>query len=74
MDFYAWNIDPKDSGGSKSTTEVLVAKFNSQLGSMKHPVILMHDAANKDTSVQALAVMIDQLRAKGYSFDVITRP
>ncbi|GEM_PF-1766900 len=74
MDFYAWNIDPKDSGGSKSTTEALVAKFNSQLGSMKHPVILMHDAANKDTSVQALAVMIDQLRAKGYSFDVITRP
>ena len=73
MDFYAWSIDPQDSLGTKSTAAEIVKKFNSQLGSQKHPVILLHDADNKDTSVQALAIIIDELKAKGYSFDIIAK-
>lgn len=73
MDFYAWSIDSQDSVGGKSSSDVIVQKINSQLGSQKHPVILIHDADNKDTTVQALPAIIDNLRAKGFSFDVIVK-
>ena len=71
MDYYAWSIDPEDAVGSKSSVSALVSKFQEQLGSQKHPVILMHDTANKDTSIAALGQMIDILKAKGYTFSVI---
>lgn len=71
MDYYAWSIDPQDSVGRKSSATEIVAKFNKQLRNQQHPVILLHDANNKDTTVEALSLIIDELRAKGYSFDVI---
>lgn len=71
MDYYAWSIDPQDSVGRKSSAKEIIAKFNKQLRNQQHPVILLHDANNKDTTVEALSLIIDELKAKGYSFDVI---
>lgn len=36
-----------------------------------HVVILMHDAAAKDTTSEALPQVIEYLKSKGYSFDVV---
>ena len=74
MDYYAWSIDPEDAVGQNSSVAELVEKFKEQLGKQQHPVIIMHDANNKTTSVQALGEMIDILKSKGYSFDVIAKP
>jgi len=73
MDYFAWSVDPQDSLGNKSSTDEIVAKFREQLKNQQHPVILLHDANNKDTTIQALGIIIDELRAQGYSFDVIQK-
>jgi peptidoglycan/xylan/chitin deacetylase (PgdA/CDA1 family) len=36
-----------------------------------HTIVLMHDAATKDTTVEALPQVIEYLKSKGYSFDTI---
>ncbi len=73
MDYYAWSIDPQDSVGNTSSASQIVAKFKKQLKGQQHPVILLHDANNKDTTVKALGLIIDELKKQGYTFDVIRK-
>lgn len=66
--YYAdWNCLNGDAEASLRSVDELVAKVKSTATS-KNIVVLMHDAAAKTTTPEALGQIIEYLRAQGYEF------
>lgn len=67
-----WNALNGDAEGKKYTVQEMVdyAKRSSQ--GKKHVVILMHDAAAKGLTVEALPQIIEYYKSQGYNFKVIS--
>lgn len=63
-----WNCLTKDSEG-KFTKEQLVQNFKETAGQKNALIILMHDAGNKQTTVEALSEIIPYLKEQGYQFE-----
>ena len=61
--FYDWNVASNDATpGGLSTTEIVSNVLNPiYAGEETEYVILMHDAADKDTTVEALPIIIETL-------------
>jgi peptidoglycan/xylan/chitin deacetylase (PgdA/CDA1 family) len=67
-------VDWNDLTGDAEHNNVPVSNLLSELERYTyedHVVILMHDAAAKATTVQALPEVIDYLKSKGYSFGTL---
>ena len=58
--WYDWNISSGDATGHLSQEEIL-KNCTTNLQNYKHAVILMHDAADKKTTVQALPGIIEAI-------------
>lgn len=65
--FADWNSLNGDAEGGTRSAEQLLARIKETSG-VKNIVILMHDAATKKTTAQALPAIIDYLKNKGYTF------
>lgn len=63
MVFYDWNISSGDGGGQLLSVDTLVYNSTSDLGEWKTAVILMHDSADKPTTVKALPQIIEKILA-----------
>ncbi len=63
MVFYDWNISSGDGGGQLLSVDTLVRNSTSDLGEWKTAVILMHDSADKPTTVEALPQIIEKILA-----------
>lgn len=50
--------------------EQFASKVMTDIGSSEHPIILMHD--RYQVSIDAVPILIKQLRAKGYSFSTLS--
>lgn len=72
-----WNIDPEDWNYEKSPTKAIVANVLAHL--KPDAIILMHDGRDtkvnypRDNTVNALPILIDEIRAKGYTFVTVDR-
>lgn len=70
--YFDWNVDSTDGEGANIDPQVLIAKTKEGLGKSRHNVVLMHDAPDHNTTVEALPEIIRYCQEQGYVFDVIT--
>lgn len=64
--YYDWNVDSMDASAVRNDKNVIVNSVLNNVGSKEHAVILMHDAAAKTTTVEALPEIVQGLRQKGF--------
>lgn len=63
VEFYDWNISSGDGGSEILDVDTLVENATSGITSKKTSIILMHDAADKNTTVEALPIIIENILA-----------
>jgi len=61
--FFDWNISSGDGGKELLTVEALVESSTEDIEKFETSVILMHDAASKSTTVEALPIIIENILA-----------
>lgn len=69
--FYDWNVSCGD-GSSNATKESVYQKVMDEVSSYKRPVILMHDGAGHQATIDALPDIMQSLSEQGYSFSALT--
>lgn len=63
--YYDWNVASGDATSQAYTADELVQNVMTDVVKYDTSIVLMHDAATKGTTVEALGPMIDQLQAMG---------
>ncbi|GAB6150107.1 MULTISPECIES: polysaccharide deacetylase family protein [Clostridium] len=63
-----WNALNGDAEHQHVPADKLLARVQSSTKGKNHVVILMHDAATKGTTVEALPKVIEYLKSQGYEF------
>lgn len=66
-----WDAETGDATGKHYTVEQYVQNSAKNLDSLNHVILLMHDAAAKKQTVQALPQIIKFYKEHGYAFKVI---
>ena len=66
--YFDWNVDSGDADGNCMSKDYLVKNVKNGLRQGRVNVVLMHDAAPKTTTPQALLEIIADAQAKGYTF------
>ena len=70
---FDWNISSQDAATNKlQPSGTLVNNVVSGAQRVQRGVVLMHDAAPKTTTVEALGPMIDQLKNQGFELKALT--
>ena len=70
--YFDWNVDSQDAAKGLQDKKVIVDSVLTQSKYQKNAVILMHDAAAKTTTVEALPEIIEGLKAQGFVFRPLT--
>lgn len=68
MDYVDWNVSSEDATAAKVPADKIRNSTINQLSHKSFAVILMHDAAGKTTTVDALPAIIDYLKKQGFTF------
>ncbi len=68
-----WNALNGDAEGQNVSVEKQMSNLRNTTKGMDDVVILMHDAATKQTTVEALPQIIDYLKQEGYTFKTLKR-
>lgn len=64
--YYDWNALNGDAVGSELSVDTLINNIMNDVRKNNISVVLMHDLANKETTVQSLQPLIDLLKEEGY--------
>lgn len=67
---FDWNVDAGDADSVPATTQQVIDTVIKGAKDYNHPVILCHDI--KKNTVEAIPSIITQLKALGYSFDILS--
>jgi peptidoglycan/xylan/chitin deacetylase (PgdA/CDA1 family) len=67
-----WNVDSNDAGSSCKSSDEIYSNVISGVEPGRVNVVLMHDSANHQATLDALEAIIDELSYQGYSFKAIT--
>lgn len=70
-EYFDWNVDSTDASGNGVPVATLVANATAGIG-VEKAVILFHDTAAKDTTVEALPQIIKAYKDAGYQFRGLT--
>ena len=70
--YYDWNVDSQDAAKGLQDTQVIVDSVLKQAKYNDHAVILMHDAAAKTTTVDALPKVVEGLKEQGFVFEALS--
>jgi peptidoglycan/xylan/chitin deacetylase (PgdA/CDA1 family) len=65
VEYYDWNLSSKDASIQELSVSEIVRNATSELSKYSTAVILMHDAASKRTTVEALPIIIENILAAG---------
>lgn len=60
--YFDWNVSSGDAGGKLLEAEEIVANCINGMGNKDTVVILMHDAAGRPTTVEALPALIERIQ------------
>lgn len=67
--YFDWNVDSLDASASTQDKDIIVQSVIEGSRDKNNAIILMHDAAAKTTTVEALPEIVEGLRKQGYIFD-----
>lgn len=70
--YFDWNVDSSDATKNKQDKEIIVSSVLEGAKGKDEAVILMHDAAPKTTTMEALPEIVEGLRKQGFAFKAIT--
>lgn len=71
--YHDWNIDSADTRGKNSSVDDLLSNiFNEKIDQYQNVMILMHDADERNTTVDALPSIIESLLARNFVILPIT--
>ena len=70
--YFDWNVDSSDATAVRQDKNVIVQSVLEGAKNKKEAVVLMHDAAAKTTTVDALPEIVEGLRKEGFVFDKLT--
>lgn len=70
--YFDWNVDSMDAAKGLQDKQVIVDSVLNGAKYTNNAVILMHDAAPKTTTVDALPDIVEGLRNQGFVFDKLT--
>lgn len=70
--YFDWNVDVGDTTGAGRSTDRLIKNALGGISSLRRAVILMHDSADKNSTVEALPSIIEGYRDAGYTFAALT--
>ena len=66
--YYDWNVSAEDAVARQRTSESIEKDVREQIGNHSYSIVLMHDSAGKETTVDALRELIPELQQQGYTF------
>lgn len=69
---FDWNLSAGDAAKTKVSAQTIVNNVVGHASDKIRGVVLMHDAAARGSTVDALGPMIDELREMGYRFEALT--
>ena len=70
--YFDWNVSSGDAAsGGPASAEKILNNIKNGIGTHTKVNILMHDAAAKSTTVDALPSIIEFLKTQGYRFDLL---
>ncbi|PHV70759.1 polysaccharide deacetylase [Sporanaerobium hydrogeniformans] len=78
LSYFDWNVDSRDAAVSKQDKQVIIdsvlngAKSVASKSENASAVILMHDAAAKTSTVEALPAIVEGLKKQGFVFKELT--
>lgn len=70
--YFDWNVDSMDAAKGLQDKQVIIDSVLNQAKYQKNAVILMHDAAAKTTTVDALPEIVEGLKTQGFVFRSLT--
>lgn len=62
MSYFDWNVSSGDASSSYISPEAIVRNSTARLPEFHEAIILLHDASNKDSTVEALPKLIEQIQ------------
>ncbi|MGC5325919.1 exo-beta-N-acetylmuramidase NamZ domain-containing protein [Brevibacillus sp. SYSU BS000544] len=69
--YFDWNVSSGDASGMNYTASEAIAQVKGSSKNKRELVILLHDAASKENTANALPEIISYLKAQGYTFKVL---
>lgn len=71
--YYDWNCEDGDARGNMSTQEIIdIALYEDAEAEGTNLIMLLHDANDKQTTVEALPTIIEHYMLEGYRFEALT--
>lgn len=64
VEYYDWNVSSGDGGSMKLSTDTLLENCTKDLDTRDRSIVLMHDSAEKPTTVEALPEIIENILAR----------
>lgn len=61
--YFDWNVSSQDASARMLSVDEIIENCTGQLEDHRNVVILMHDAAGKTTTVEALPILIEKLQS-----------
>lgn len=61
--YFDWNVSSRDAAGERLSADTIVYNCTKDITDYNRAMILMHDAADKRQTVEALPIIIDKLNA-----------
>lgn len=62
MTYFDWNVSSGDASSAYISPEAVVRNSTARLSEFQEAIILLHDAADKDSTVQALPALIEKIQ------------
>ena len=69
--YFDWNVSSLDAEKKVQDTQVIINSVLSGVKDKQTSIVLMHDNNTKKTTVEALPVIIEQLKSQGYIFKTL---
>lgn len=63
MSYFDWNVSSGDASSAYISPEAIIRNSTARLQEFPEAIILMHDASDKDTTVEALPKLIEKIQA-----------
>lgn len=63
VQYYDWNISSEDADGKQLSVDALVKNCTENISNNETSMILLHDSADKGTTVEALPIIIENILA-----------
>lgn len=70
--YYDWNVSGGDADSGGGTEESILAAVVSGVQANEHPIVLLHDSADKTATAAAVPALLDDLMGRGYYCDRLT--